>query len=113
MTSPFATIRRGASFSYSLSGRQAGDSLTAKLKPAASEIAVPSDDVPHVAVFTISESNDVDGLGTDGWIMFLNGAQTATLAAGNYIFDERIIAANGNIDQTEPAILKILERVTS
>lgn len=109
----FATIQRGETFQYTLSGRQAGDTITARLKPAASGLGVPESSVAAVATFTTVTSDDVDGAGTDGWILTLDATSTAGLAVGNYVFDERIVNAAGQIENTEASILRIVERVTA
>lgn len=108
-----ATIQRGETFQYSLSGRQAGDTIIARLKPAASGLAVPDSSVAAVATFTTATSDDVDGAGADGWILTLDAATTAGLAIGNYVFDERIVNAAGQIENTEASILRVVERVTA
>ena len=109
----FATIQRGETFQYTLSGRQIGDTITARLKPAASGLGVPDSTIAHVATFTTATSDDVDGLGTDGWVLTLDATSTAALAVGNYVFDERIVNAAGAIENTEATILRIVERVTA
>ena len=108
----FATIQRGETFQYTLSGRQTGDAIEADLKLAASGLAVPDDTVAVAASFVFVTSDDVDGEGTDGWIGSLSAATTAALAAGNYAFDEKITSSGGLIDQTTAAIIKVVERVT-
>ena len=108
-----ATIQRGETFQYTLSGRQTGDTIIARLKPAAAGLGVPADTVAAVATFTTAASDDVDGNGTDGWILTLDATTTAALAVGNYVFDERIVNAAGQIENTEASILKVVERVTA
>lgn len=109
----FATIQRGETFQYTLSGRQTGDTITARLKPAASGLGVPDSGVAAVATFTTATSDDVDGAGADGWILTLDATTTAGVAVGNYVFDERIVNAAGQIENTEATILRIVERVTA
>jgi len=108
----FATIQRGETFQYSLSGRQTGDTIEGDLKPVAVGGGVPADTVDAVASFTYVTSDDVDGAGTDGWIGTLSAAVTAGLDAGNYVFDEKITSSGGLVDQTDAAIIRIVERVT-
>lgn len=115
MIATFATVQQGETHQHTLSGRQTGDTITAKLKPAASGLGVPDDSVASVATFTTTEAAEVageNGALVAGWILGLDATTTAALPLGSYVFDERIVNVSGQVENTEPAIIKIVNRVT-
>lgn len=105
------TVRRPQTyFEYTLSGRQAGETIVAKVKKMPSNKQFPKESDPFVGTFvgtfvaTETIVPDIDGNMVDGWEMklSLNG-----LSAGDYIFNEVI---NGVVE--EPVTFTILEAVT-
>ena len=99
------TITAGETFSYSVSPRQAGETIRAALKPATQSGDIPAASVPETAVFTASE-------GTGLWTLTLSAAQTAALAPGLYVFDERITLSGGAVQVTDPGMVRVLPSVT-
>lgn len=108
--SDFATIRRGETFTISLGPRQASETLRVACKRAGAGGAVPPLSAAETAVFTVTESDDVNG--ADGWIAALSASQTAGMAAGRYIFDGRIVLSGGAVQMTDPLVLLVQDRVT-
>lgn len=90
MTLP--VYKRGQTLTFSVYGRESGDTLEADLK-VSQENENPISTIPIADSFSVAEITDAtEG---DGWTFSLSAAETAALDVGVYAYDAKI--TNGSV----------------
>lgn len=86
----------------------AAETVSAVLKAAVEEVAVPPDAAPVVATFVVA-ARPADGDVGPGWNLSLSVTQTAALPIGVYVTNVSIAHAGGTVTKTDPLFLRIVE----
>lgn len=109
------SFQRGETISLALDAVQ-GDpatvtSVTAAMKAVAAGRTSVDAATPVAASFTVA-SRAAAGDVPAGWTLTVSATTSATLAAGSYLADAKLVSAGGVII-TDPVALRIVEAVTS
>jgi len=82
------------------------EAMTCAVKLAVNGNTVPAASAPVVQSITPSFSSGA-------WLFNITPAQSAAMAAGNYITDARVAFTGGFVDYADPLGITIFERVTA